>query len=103
MYTPLASRGWANRIRLPSIKDDAVALGGLEKLDQLVMVGGGRLTDELDRRRPQARGGEQHVMLRGIQAADPGPDQLSQRRGQYFTRAVNERASQFDGIERISG
>ena len=69
-------------------EDDAVALGGLEELDQLVMVAVGRFTDELDRRRGQARGGKQYVMYRGIQAADPGPDQISQCGGQYLTGAL---------------
>ena len=89
---PPANSGWVNRIRLPSI----------EELDQPVMVGGGGFADQLDGRRGQAGGGKQHVMGRGIKAADPGPDQLSQCARQYLIDALNEGAGQFDGIERVS-
>ena len=59
-------------------ENDAVALSGLEELNQPVRVYVGRFTDELHRRRGQAGGCKQYVMYRGIEAADSGPDQLSQ-------------------------
>ena len=58
VYTPPANRGWVKRIRLPSMDDDAVPLGGLEELDQSAVVGRGRLADQLHGRRGQAGGGE---------------------------------------------
>ncbi len=82
-------------------RDDSVALGGLQELDHL--VGACRFTDKLDRRRGKGCGGEQHVVDGGIQVADPGPNQLGQRGGQFLTGALEKRAAQFDGIERISG
>ena len=86
VYTPLAQQWMGESDPVAFDEDDAVALSGLEELDQPVMVDGGRFTDELDRRRGQAGGGKQYVMYRGIEAADPGPDQLSQCR-----RAVSHR------------
>jgi len=45
--------------------------------DQGAVPAGPRI-DELDRRRGKAGGCKQHIIYRGIETADPGPDQLGQ-------------------------
>ena len=105
VYTPLASRGWASRISVALDKDDAVALGGLEDARA---AGHGRRRSPHRRARPSATPGTPRRATRhaprdpGCRIPWPGPTQPASR-AVSAPALSTKRASQFDGVERISG
>ena len=87
-------------------RDNALALGDFEQLDQPVVVADRRSGHQLHRRRRHARRREQRLVDIGIQAPEPTPDDIAEcarkRRDGGTGRSFVERPGQLDCVERVS-